>query len=172
MKGVVKSETHDFDPIMLNYTEQSVCYPDNKSFLYITTPECKVLHVHNNQIWITINHEWVRDIIDSVDTNLVQHRCKSKQEYMEQISLVNTSLKLSPSMKRNILVVRLGKTTEIHGSVIKPGDTVRVVLYANYYRCGIVWFAAKLQNMYSIDVQETDPEFLQECQLEQTYIKI
>lgn len=177
MKGVITKKTEDFDPIMLTYTEHSVCYPDDKHFLYLVTPMCKVLHILDNHIWLAIgsgasDFECVREVIDAVDVNLVQHRCRSTQEYMEQIANTTASLKLSPSLARNVLVVKINNSTEIYGT-INRGDSVRVALYANYHRYGIVWSAAKIKSSSSSRHQsEEAPDFLQECQLEQTFIKI
>ena len=83
------------------------------------------------------------------------------------MSQVKPSLSLSLAGNYTILEVKTRSYTEYYGDVT-IGSYVRLILTANY-SSSIIWNAIKIK---SYNTFEKEPDFLQECQLEQKLINI
>lgn len=177
MTNIIRASDPDFDsfdPVYLEFVANTVCYPDTNKYMFIVTGECRVVHVTETTLWLSVNSE-LATLLNMIDIRHIEHRCKDKSDYLNLIDNYFPSLKMSMSGQTDLLKVSLRPNTEIYGN-ISDGATVQAAISANYNNRQILWNAAKIKcigvQSTRNESQEPVPEFLQECQLEQTLIKI
>ena len=96
----------NFDPIYVSFTDNVVCYPDKKKYMYLVTDENSLLHLDKNSIWLIADGE-LASIVRSIDIQFIQHRSSNLEAYLKLTDTVAPSLRLAPSGEYNILKVNV-----------------------------------------------------------------